>query len=60
MLPRIFRPPAPVEVKKAGRFAFVQTLPLRYNQGRPLPMVAYMHTFVPDEFLWWLKESGVL
>jgi len=31
--PRVFHPPAPVEVKKAGRCAFVQTLPLGYNQG---------------------------
>jgi len=38
--PRILRPPAPVEVKKAGRFAFVQTLPLGYNQGKPSPVAA--------------------
>ena len=31
--PHIFRPPAPVEVKKAGRCAFVQTPPSGYNQG---------------------------
>jgi hypothetical protein len=31
--PRFFRPPTPVEVKKAGRFAFVQMLPLAYDQG---------------------------
>jgi hypothetical protein len=31
--PRILRPPAPVEVKKAGRCAFVQKPLLGYNQG---------------------------
>jgi DNA-damage-inducible protein J len=29
--PRFIRPPAPAGVKKAGRFAFVQTAPLWYN-----------------------------
>jgi len=30
-LPRILRPPAPVEMKKAGRFAFAPMPPLRYT-----------------------------
>jgi hypothetical protein len=34
--PCILRPPAPVEVKKAGRCAFVQMSPLGYNESEPL------------------------
>jgi len=44
--PRIFHPPAPVEVKKAGYFAFVQTPLLGYNQSKPSPTAAPMESSV--------------
>ena len=45
---RIFRPPAPVEVKNAGRFAFVQTPLLGYNQGWSPPRAALMESPVQE------------
>jgi len=44
-----------VEVKKAGRFAFVQMLPLGYNQGELLPKTApYKRSLLMyiDDFIW--------